>query len=184
MSQLETSSFHAPSDAAHDTTSMSAVKKENADSDLYGGKPSTNVLEMHSHPLHTDLYDDGFTVPLDDEYQSPVEQTPSSNLEKSLEPTPAMTTSGTNGRSEPPGTGTLPAKPATSESSGLSYSAQVAKQFSAYQQTPSQERQQRTSLALNSQSQAGPSAIATHEGSADRNSQDRPIRPSEMKDEG
>jgi len=36
----------------------------------------------------------------------------------------------------------LPAKPTGSSSAQLSYSAQVAKQFSAYQQTPSQERQQ------------------------------------------
>jgi len=36
----------------------------------------------------------------------------------------------------------LPAKPAGPSSAQLSYSAQIAKQFSAYQQTPSQERQQ------------------------------------------
>ncbi|KAJ3498601.1 hypothetical protein NLJ89_g10198 [Agrocybe chaxingu] len=41
----------------------------------------------------------------------------------------------------------LPSKPSAS-SAGLSYSAQVAKQFSAYQQTPSQERQQRTEFPL------------------------------------
>ncbi|KAF8553628.1 hypothetical protein OG21DRAFT_1208810 [Imleria badia] len=145
---------------------MSSVKKE--DSDLYG-----------------DLYDDEFTVPLDDEYQSPVEPAPSSTLDKPSEsttPTTTTTAPAVNVRAEPSGTGTLPAKPATTDSSGLSYSAQVAKQFSAYQQTPSQERQQRTALLTNPQ--PGPSAIATHEGPADRNSQGRPIRPSEMKDEG
>jgi RNA-binding protein Musashi len=36
----------------------------------------------------------------------------------------------------------LPAKPAGPSGAQLSYSAQIAKQFSAYQQTPSQERQQ------------------------------------------
>lgn len=163
---------------------MSTVKKENADSDLYGGKPYPNLPEMRSHRLYTDLYDDEFTVPLDDEYQSPIEPTHPSTLDKPSESTPTTTTLAVNSKSEPSGTGTLPAKPATAESSGLSYSAQVAKQFSAYQQTPSQERQQRAALPTNSQSQAGPSAIATHEGPTDRNSQDRPIRPSEMKDEG
>lgn len=36
----------------------------------------------------------------------------------------------------------LPAKPTGPSGAQLSYSAQIAKQFSAYQQTPSQERQQ------------------------------------------
>lgn len=36
----------------------------------------------------------------------------------------------------------LPAKPTGPSVAQLSYSAQIAKQFSAYQQTPSQERQQ------------------------------------------
>ncbi|KIL57742.1 hypothetical protein M378DRAFT_16045 [Amanita muscaria Koide BX008] len=55
----------------------------------------------------------------------------------------------------------LPAKPATSSSfhsssattaaNNLSYSAQIAQQFSSYQQTPSQERQQR----LGAQSKTG-----------------------------
>ncbi|KAI9571855.1 hypothetical protein HD554DRAFT_2070013 [Boletus coccyginus] len=147
---------------------MSSVKKENADSDLYG-----------------DLYDDEFTVPLDDEYQSPVEPASSSTLDESSESPPTTNTSASNVKTEPAepsGAGTLPAKPTASDPSGLSYSAQVAKQFSAYQQTPSQERQQRT--ASSTSPQAGPSAIATHEGPADRNAQGRPIRPSEMKDEG
>ncbi|KAF8130373.1 hypothetical protein EV363DRAFT_1450751 [Boletus edulis] len=113
---------------------MSSAKKENSDSDLYGGKPSSN------------LYDDEFTVPLDDEYQSPIEPAPSSTPDKPSESTPTTATSPTNVKAEPSGTGTLPAKPATPESLGLSYSAQVAKQFSAYQQTPSQERQQRSAL--------------------------------------
>jgi hypothetical protein len=40
-------------------------------------------------------------------------------------------------------TNSLPAKPMIATASNLSYSAHVAKQFSAYRQTPSQERQQR-----------------------------------------
>jgi RNA-binding protein Musashi len=41
----------------------------------------------------------------------------------------------------------LPPKPSGATPT-LSYSAQVAKQFSAYQQTPSQERQQRREIPL------------------------------------
>lgn len=79
----------------------------------------------------------------------------------------------------------LPAKPQSSKNDPMSYSAQVAKQFSAYQQTPSQERIQKPPLPLppNPSAQGGPSAIATHEGPTDSHA-DRPIRPSEMKDEG
>lgn len=40
-------------------------------------------------------------------------------------------------------TQSLPAKPPGAPMTNTSYSAHVAKQFSAYQQTPSQERQQR-----------------------------------------
>lgn len=159
-------------------TTMTTVKKDNGDSDLYGGKPSSSIPRTCSHALHTDLYDDEFTVPLDDEYQSPVDPSHASEHDKPSEPTPSPT----NGKSESSGNGTLPAKPASRDPLSLSYSAQVAKQFSAYQQTPSQERQQRITQSANGQ--AGPSAIATHEGSPDRSSQDRPIRPSEMKDEG
>ncbi|KAH7882144.1 hnRNP A1-gamma isoform, partial [Phlebopus sp. FC_14] len=126
--------------------------------------------------MHLDLYDDEFTVPLDDDLQYSVEETASSPPEKASELSPP------NSKSEAPGTSTsLPAKPSPTDSSaGMSYSAQVARQFSAYQQTPSQERQQRP---VSGNPQAGPSAIATHEG-PDRAQQDRPIRPSEMKDEG
>lgn len=48
-------------------------------------------------------------------------------------------------------TRSLPAKPTAGPSNpnidNLSYSAQIAQQFSAYQQTPSQERQQRQDLS-------------------------------------
>ncbi|KIK29351.1 hypothetical protein PISMIDRAFT_89947 [Pisolithus microcarpus 441] len=134
---------------------MAAEKKDNADSDLYG-----------------DLYDDGFTIPLDDDGQ------PSSESFELLIPEDDQTLSESTEKPLSPDSTSLPAKPSsTSDPSGLSYSAQVAKQFSAYQQTPSQERQQRHALAA-----PGPSAIATHE--TDRSRADRPIRPSEMKDEG
>lgn len=74
----------------------------------------------------------------------------------------------------------------------LSYSAQIAKQFSVYQQTPSQERQQRMALSSAPTSpitptDGTPSAIASYESRTDNKPfipHERPIRPSEMKDEG
>ncbi|KAG2035476.1 hypothetical protein BDR03DRAFT_522617 [Suillus americanus] len=138
-----------------------SIPKENPDSDLYG-----------------DLYDDEFTVPLDDE-ASPTTETPP-QADKNPEPVKMENST------SPTSASSLPAKPQSSKSDyALSYSAQVAKQFSAYQQTPSQERIQKPPLPLppNPSPQGGPSAIATHEGPTD-NHADRPIRPSEMKDEG
>ncbi|KZT63219.1 hypothetical protein DAEQUDRAFT_700377 [Daedalea quercina L-15889] len=72
----------------------------------------------------------------------------------------------------PTGVSLLPAKP--SQSSELSYSAQIAQQFSAYKQTPAQERQSR------------PSTLQGGNDSSSAHSQDgrRAVRPSEMKDEG
>lgn len=70
------------------------------------------------------------------------------------------------------GVSSLPAKP--SQSSELSYSAQIAQQFSAYKQTPAQERQSR------------PLTLQPTGGNESNDSQDgrRAVRPSEMKDEG
>lgn len=151
------------------------MKKENSDSDLYGGGRGVFFLQLGHSRLFADLYDDGFTIPLDDDVQSPVE--PEELLQDDQQPPsePAP-------KSEPAEGPWLPAKPPTgTDALSLSYSAQVAKQFSVYQQTPSQERQQRPAN-MGAVPQAGPSAIATHE--TDRSRQDRPIRPSEMKDEG
>lgn len=75
----------------------------------------------------------------------------------------------------------LPAKP--SQSTELSYSAQVAKQFSAYKQTPAQERQQRTQTVPASTSKI-PTAATDTEASSGEIARARPTRPSEMKDEG
>lgn len=73
----------------------------------------------------------------------------------------------------------------------LSYSAQIAKQFSSYHQTPSQERQQRTFATLTnfpSSDPLGPVAIASYESRtqniSSNGTSDKVIRPSEMKDEG
>ncbi|KAH9856413.1 hypothetical protein C2E23DRAFT_722580, partial [Lenzites betulinus] len=66
----------------------------------------------------------------------------------------------------------LPPKPPSSAE--LSYSAQVAQQFSAYKQTPAQERQQY---------QASNASGSKANGAADDDGR-RAVRPSEMKDEG
>ncbi|KAJ7179569.1 hnRNP A1-gamma isoform [Mycena filopes] len=89
----------------------------------------------------------------------------------------------------------LPAKPASAPPSAsssqhqnaasLSYSAQIAQQFSAYQQTPSQERQQRLELPPRTQST---SAIPTHSTQtySISSSEDTVFgkKPSEMHDAG
>jgi RNA-binding protein Musashi len=83
-------------------------------------------------------------------------------------PTPSLT-------KLPAPASTLPPKPtasASDASGALSYSAQVAAQFSQYRQTPSQERQPRPSA-----SQASANSSADGQPA-------RPVRPSEMKDEG
>ena len=61
----------------------------------------------------------------------------------------------------------LPAKPQITPVANMSYSAHVAKQFSAYKQTPSQERQQRADVGIlssNPHSNATPNMVA-HDGS-------------------
>jgi hypothetical protein len=72
---------------------------------------------------------------------------------------------------------TLPPKPnSTANGSPLSYSAQVAEQFSsAYRQTPSQERGRLDAARL---------AQFNSTGASSTDGQSRPVRPSEMKDEG
>lgn len=83
----------------------------------------------------------------------------------------------------------LPAKPQIPDSASLSYSAQIAQQFSAYQQTPSQERQQRPEIPLppNPRQAAGTSIIATHETTTATSGAADSIfgkKPSEMHDSG
>jgi RNA-binding protein Musashi len=83
----------------------------------------------------------------------------------------------------------LPAKPLSPSSAALSYSAQIAQQFSAYQQTPSQERQQRIEIPLPPHPRTtttATSAIATHENSSGTGASDSIFgkKPSEMHDAG
>jgi len=76
----------------------------------------------------------------------------------------------------------LPAKPTGPSSAQLSYSAQIAKQFSAYQQTPSQERQQQ-----NPRSGLGrPLSVSSESKTAAGTSTDTAFgkKPSEMHDSG
>ena len=61
----------------------------------------------------------------------------------------------------------------------MSYSAQVAEQFSsAYRQTPNQERGRLDAARLSQFNQSGSAGASSTDGQA------RPVRPSEMKDEG
>jgi hypothetical protein len=78
----------------------------------------------------------------------------------------------------------LPPKPnASNNAASLSYSAQVAEQFSsAYRQTPSQERGRLDAARLAQFNQTGAPSGSTGASLAD--GQARPVRPSEMKDEG
>ena len=69
-----------------------------------------------------------------------------------------------------------------SGSSSLSYSAQIAKQFSSYSQTPSQERQQRPTVSHISAYESRTQNHSLVSGAAGGG--DRPVRPSDMKDEG
>ncbi|KJA13531.1 hypothetical protein HYPSUDRAFT_543680 [Hypholoma sublateritium FD-334 SS-4] len=83
----------------------------------------------------------------------------------------------------------LPPKPAVAPPSSLSYSAQVAKQFSVYQQTPSQERQQRREIPLPPNPRASaprPAAPAEARPAAPANPGDTVFgkKPSEMHDAG
>ncbi len=107
----------------------------------------------------TDLYGDNDDTTQQDATDSATEQKPSPT-EVKREEKPAVHKESS-----------LPPKPATE----LSYSAQVAKQFSAYKQTPAQERQQY---------QVSPATKGSGAADGDHDDGRRAVRPSEMKDEG
>jgi len=69
-------------------------------------------------------------------------------------------------------------------SSSVSYSAQIARQFSSYNQSPSQERQQRLAAIPTFSSEGSISAITSFESRTPNISKDAQIKPSDMKDEG
>jgi RNA-binding protein Musashi len=77
----------------------------------------------------------------------------------------------------------LPAKPAGPSGAQLSYSAQIAKQFSAYQQTPSQERQQQQNPRFaQGRPPSAPSEYKTVPGTSTETVFGK--KPSEMHDSG
>ncbi|KAI0063300.1 RNA-binding domain-containing protein [Artomyces pyxidatus] len=142
--------------------------------------------------LYGDDFEDEFAVPLVDDSTAANGATEDPTNESSTEQPDEVSSPQTadasrtaqnahaaaNASSE---TSPLPAKPSSSaSSSSVSYSAQVAQQFSSYRQTPSQERQPRfdPSRSADPSQTGGPSAATA--GTNDN----RPIRPSEMKDEG
>lgn len=132
--------------------------------------------------------DNEFAVPLQDGAEETYEDTAANEEEEEeIEIQTETLDSKTTNKSD---SHALPAKPGTQTADQLSYSAQIAQQFQSYNQTPSQERQQRAAIPLPAnpkmQQPAGTSAIATHDTTATARGvgQDRPVRPSEMKDEG
>ncbi|PBK71750.1 uncharacterized protein ARMOST_11724 [Armillaria ostoyae] len=106
----------------------------------------SNKIAAIDSDLYGDIYGDD-----ESEFVVETEDQPMSNA--------TTTTTTTTDESSP---GSLPAKP----SGSMSYSAQIAQQFSTYQQTPSQERQ------------PGPSSIPTMTDSIFGK------KPSEMHDAG
>ncbi|KAJ3993738.1 hnRNP A1-gamma isoform [Lentinula boryana] len=150
------------------------MSKTTLDSDLYG-----------------DIYGDedndfGFIEPALEENVTQTSADTSIKIEpkteeKSSEPTqnPLTSTSKTETHSS------LPPKPSVNSpqngNSSLSYSAQIAQQFSAYQQTPSQERQQRQH-ALSAPLKTSP--IATIDSTTGDSDTVFGKKPSEMHDAG
>ena len=122
--------------------------------------------------------------------------------EVSPEPAESTIASASNSKPNFPQTASnsLPAKPLNSTTaSNLSYSAHVAKQFSAYRQTPSQERQQRrvdggtlssnpraTNASRNSAALVGGDASSSVKAAVTAGSDDAVFgkKPSEMHDAG
>ncbi|TFY81078.1 hypothetical protein EWM64_g2931 [Hericium alpestre] len=136
--------------------------------------------------LYGDDFDEDFTLPQSDEPQTeeaPQEKPPvaaEGDAAQSDAPPAADAQTNEPSTSKPaePAPAPLPAKPSTTgEGPNLSYSAQVAQQFSAYRQTPSQERQGRGYADTMPSDRSVPGQVGAKPG-------DRPIRPSEMKDEG
>lgn len=131
------------------------MSKANLDSDLYGGRRTSHSV----YPLFTvciDIYGDEYN-----EYAVPVQDADLQEQDKTQEETQPEESKESSPEHDvqssknTPFVGqdvhrSLPAKPSaqSTQAAQLSYSAQIAKQFSVYQQTPSQERQQRTEIPL------------------------------------
>ncbi|KLO18702.1 hypothetical protein SCHPADRAFT_107987 [Schizopora paradoxa] len=74
--------------------------------------------------------------------------------------------------------------PSKQSDAAISYSAQIAKQFSSYNQTPSQERQQRPAAIPTYGSESSTAAITSFESRTRNVTNNAQIKPSDMKDEG
>ncbi|KAF8064160.1 hnRNP A1-gamma isoform [Lyophyllum atratum] len=147
---------------------------------------------MSRATLDSDLYGDIYG---DDDPDYPQTETaddeePTDEPETPTETPPPAVNEPTTQPAKPPPTSqdalrSLPPKPMSPNS--LSYSAQIAQQFSAYQQTPSQERQQRAEIPLpqNPRTTVG-APIASITTREDTSSTDSVFgkKPSEMHDSG
>ncbi|KAF9472827.1 RNA-binding domain-containing protein [Pholiota conissans] len=109
---------------------------------------------MATNPIDSDLYGDIYGDDDENEFQG-TEEEPQEEYDELAdvrpiadEPSPSLATKVEETLSSSTLPQGLPPKPSPATNSTLSYSAQIAKQFSAYQQTPSQERQQRREIPL------------------------------------
>ncbi|KAI0776808.1 hypothetical protein BD413DRAFT_468870 [Trametes elegans] len=130
------------------------------------------MCQLSYSPVIIDLYGDNDDnreeATQQETTQTPAQQKPASPAEIKQEEKPPIVKKESS----------LPPKP--TQSSELSYSAQVAQQFSAYKQTPAQERQQyQVSLST-----SGSKTNGAGDGSVLDEHGRRAVRPSEMKDEG
>ncbi|KAG6826544.1 hypothetical protein H0H92_015412 [Tricholoma furcatifolium] len=149
-------------------------------------------------PLDTELYGDiyGDDEELTEFHDGDLEPSPVQDSVEEMVPSPVTET---QPKKPQDSRSSLPQKPVSGSpmpsGNGMSYSAQIAQQFSAYQQTPSQERQQRQTIPLpdnprttgaaSTSTATGTtttSAIATHESSTTDSVFGK--KPSEMHDSG
>uniref|UniRef100_A0A0W0G355 RRM domain-containing protein n=1 Tax=Moniliophthora roreri TaxID=221103 RepID=A0A0W0G355_MONRR len=179
------------------------MSKAALDSDLYGDIYGDDEDALLASKAETSGADDEFQFqdpegleekPVSEASSSPT--TAKSTLNDDEKTTQVMSSNGSPGassQSSTPAAGKVEEEGAGNEGSGkqkqngngLSYSAQIAQQFSVYQQTPSQERQQRNAFGSGSTNRAahtnGTAPIATLESSGGTAFG---MKPSEMHDHG
>jgi hypothetical protein len=161
------------------------AKVESTDDNLYDGlygdefEEDFAVSALGNPSTITDSNaDDGATEFLEPP-EDPLSAAP--EAEEAAQPIPTLDSSKLRTNAD-----ALPPKPNAASNNGasLSYSAQVAEQFSsAYRQTPSQERGRLDAARLAQFNQTG-GAPSGSTGASLIDGQARPVRPSEMKDEG
>ncbi|KAF5391996.1 hypothetical protein D9757_003362 [Collybiopsis confluens] len=146
-------------------------------------KPTTLDSDIYGDIYGDDDNDFGFVEPVIEEETAAMTITTAPAAKSEDKPSELASSPVTTSKNELPSS--LPAKPSTSSSqtsaSSLSYSAQIAQQFSTYQQTPSQERQQRHSN-LSAPLKTSPIAIVDSSGSDSDTVFGK--KPSEMHDAG